>query len=61
MLKTYTFYLRDSGQTDRFVPAMCATDAEAIRRGRILLADHPECETVEVVFDNSLLFTIDRA
>ena len=60
MLKTYTLYMRDDGAAVRFVPAMCASDAEAIRRARELLADHPECATIEVVFGEQLLFTIAR-
>ena len=61
MLKTYTLYLRDGGDADRFVPALCASDADAIARARMLLADHPECHMIEVFFGENLLFSIERA
>jgi hypothetical protein len=61
MPKTYTLYLRDGGDAVRFVPALCERDAEAIARARMLLAQHPECETIEIFFGEKLLFTIERA
>jgi hypothetical protein len=60
MLKTYTLYLRDGGADDRFEPAMCETDVEALARARELLVHHPECETVEVYFDQDCLFVVRR-
>jgi hypothetical protein len=50
VLKTYTVYLRDGSADARFEPILCLCDAEAMARARVLLAEHPECEAVEVFF-----------
>jgi hypothetical protein len=58
LLKTYTLYLRDGASEVRFEPALCASVWEARARGAALLAQHPECEAVEVFFGDDLLFRV---
>ena len=60
MLKTYTLYLRDGAANNRFEPAMCETDFDALASARELLVLHPECETVEVCFGLDCLFVVER-
>lgn len=60
MLKTYTIYLRDGGEATRFEPALCRSDLEALTRARLLLAQHTECEAVEVFFGETCLFHVGR-
>jgi hypothetical protein len=59
LLKTYTIFLRDGGDHDRFEPSLCRSDADALSRARALLAQHPECEAVEVFFGSDLLFRVE--
>lgn len=61
MVKTYTLYLRDGGAHQRFVPAMCLNDVEALSRARALLEVHPECETIDIYYGDSHLFSVGRA
>lgn len=61
LIKTYTAYLRDGGEKDRFEPLMCASDGAAMTRARQLLADHPECDVIEVFFGSELLFVVGQA
>ncbi|MFI4975770.1 MAG: hypothetical protein ACHP84_14615 [Caulobacterales bacterium] len=58
MLRTYTLYLCDGGADVRFEPALCESDFEAMGRARELLAQHPECEAVEVYFGDDCLFRV---
>jgi hypothetical protein len=60
-LKTYTLFLRGGGDEGRFEPALCLTASEAMARARELLADHAECEAIEVFLGDSLLFRVARA
>jgi hypothetical protein len=61
MLRTYTFYLRDGGDPVRFKPFLCPSDIDALRRARALLMDHPECESIEVMFGDQHVFTVEQA
>jgi hypothetical protein len=61
MLKTYAFYLHDGQEPVTFVPMLCSTDVEALRRARALLKDHPEYETIEVLFGDQHVFTIEQS
>jgi hypothetical protein len=61
LLKTYTFYLRDGRDNERFEPAMCGSDLEAMSRARELLALHPDCKAIEVFFGDNCLFLVGRA
>ena len=59
LLKTYTLFLRDGGDGNRFEPAMCRSEFDALTRARKLLSQHPECEAVEVFFGHDLLFRVE--
>lgn len=58
MLKTYTFYLHDGRDGARFVPAVCASDVDALAHARALLAAHTDCEAVEVFIGDVRLFDV---
>lgn len=59
--KTYTLYLWDGAETSvGFEPALCVSDAQAIRRAREILDGRPDLEAVEVHFAGQSLFRIGR-
>lgn len=60
MPKTYTFYLRDGSDRNRFEPGLCRSDAEAMARARELLALHAECHAIEAFFGEEFLFRFVR-
>lgn len=60
LLKTYTLYLRDGRSRDRFVPAMCGSLSEVMRRANELLAQNADCEAIEVFFGDKLLVRVER-
>jgi hypothetical protein len=60
VFRTYTVYLRNGGGDDAsFIPCLCRSDTEALSQARALLAEHPECEAVEVFFGGDLLFRVE--
>ena len=59
--KTYTFYLQDGCDDARFVPAICASDVEALAHARALLAAHTDCEAVEVFIGEVRLFDVAQS
>ncbi|MEI9966006.1 MAG: hypothetical protein WDM92_16565 [Caulobacteraceae bacterium] len=59
--KTYTLYLWDGAAAPvGFEPALCISDAEAIRRAREILEERDDLEAVEVHFGGDMLFRIHR-
>jgi len=60
VLKTYTLYLRDGRDNDRFEPAMCASASEVVGRANTLLARNPDCEAIEVFFGDKMLIRVER-
>jgi hypothetical protein len=59
--KTYAFHIRVDGQSPAFQPLLCATDAEALDKARQWLAQHPECEEIDVFLGDVELFSVARA
>ena len=60
LLKTYTLYLRDGRNMDRFEPAMCRSASEVLGRANALLAQNADCEAIEVFFGDQLIVRVER-
>jgi len=58
LLRTYTLYLRGHDGADRFEPAMCRTDVDAMARARLLLAQNPDCRSIDAYFGDQHLFSV---
>jgi hypothetical protein len=60
VLKTYTFYLRDSSGDVRFEPVLCQSDLDAMARARSVLNQTPDCAEIEAYFGDERLFGVSR-